>query len=167
MRPALRKLALTLHVTCSVGWLGAVTTFLALACVGLRSGSDPVVRAAYVAANTVTWCVIVPASVASLLTGLIQALGTPWGLFRHYWVIAKLLLNIGATGLLLLHTRPIGLLAGAAAEAALRAADLRNVRIQLVADAGAAILVLVIATILSVYKPRGLTPYGWRKQHAG
>lgn len=31
------------------------------------------------------------------------------------------------------------------------------------ADAGAAMLVLLVATTLSVYKPRGLTRYGQRK----
>jgi len=26
--------------------------------------------------------------------------------------------------------------------------------------------VLLVATALSVYKPKGMTPYGWRKQRA-
>ena len=26
------------------------------------------------------------------------------------------------------------------------------------------LLVLLVITVLNVYKPRGLTPYGWRKQ---
>lgn len=30
--------------------------------------------------------------------------------------------------------------------------------------AGAAVLVLLMATILAIYKPRGLTRYGWRRQ---
>lgn len=38
-------------------------------------------------------------------------------------------------------------------------------RIQLVANAGAALLVLLVATTLSVYKPGGMTPYGRRKQY--
>jgi hypothetical protein len=165
MRPGLRKLALIAHVTSSVGWLGAVAAFLSLAVVGLTSADAQRARAAYIAAGLVTWLIIVPASFASLLTGVIQALGTPWGLFRHYWIVAKLLLNLLASGLLLLHTRPIGQLAGAAAEGTL-GADLRSVRVQLVADAAAALLVLLGATVLSVYKPRGVTRYGWRKHHA-
>jgi hypothetical protein len=167
MRPGVRKLFLTLHVTCSVGWLGAVATFLALAWEGLASPDPGTVRASYLAANTVTWWVIVPASFASLLTGVVQALGTPWGLFRHYWVLAKLILNLLASGLLLLHTQPIGGVARAAAEMTLGAGDLRSVRIQLFGDAIAAVLVLLAATALSVYKPRGLTRLGWRQQHAG
>jgi hypothetical protein len=33
-----------------------------------------------------------------------------------------------------------------------------------VLHAGAALVLLLVATTLSVYKPRGLTRYGWRKQ---
>jgi uncharacterized membrane protein len=164
MTPGLRKLALTLHVIASVGWLGAVAGFLALAIAGL-DGEDPQrVRAAYLAMEMLGWYVIVPASLASLLTGLVQSLGTSWGLFRHFWVLAKLALTVLATLVLLLHMQPISFMADAAAQRALATDDLRGVRVQLVADAGAAMLVLIVATVLSVFKPRGMTRYGWRKQ---
>src|SRR5262249_44201007 len=163
LAPRLRKLALTAHVTSSVGWLGAVGGFLALAVVGLRSEGPERVRAAYLAMESITWSVIVPLSIAALVTGLVQSLGTTWGLFRHYWVLAKLLLTVLSTGLLLLHTGPIGHLARAAAAATLSSTDLRRARIQLLADAGAALVVLIVTTTLSIYKPRGVTPYGWRK----
>jgi hypothetical protein len=165
MTPGLRKFALTAHVTSSVGWLGAVAGFLALAVAGLTRQDAQMVRAAYLAMELTAWFVIVPLSLASLLTGLVQSLGTTWGLFRHYWVLAKLLIAILSSIVLLLHMRPISLIAGVAAETALSSADLRGLRIQLVADAGAALLVLLVATTLSVYKPRGMTRYGRRKQH--
>ncbi len=163
MTPGLRKFALTAHVVCSVGWLGAVAGFLALAVAGLTSQDAQRVRAAYLAMELTTRFVIVPSAFASLLTGLVQSLGTHWGLFRHYWVLAKFLLTILATVILLLHTQPIGHLAGVAAETTLSSADLRGLRIQLVADAGAALLVLLATTTLAVYKPMGMTPYGRRK----
>ena len=62
------------------------------------------------------WYVIVPFCFASLLTGLVQALGTPWGLFRHYWILVKLQIAILSTILLLLHMQATSRLAGAAAE---------------------------------------------------
>jgi hypothetical protein len=166
MTPGLRKLALTAHVTCSVGWLGAVAVFLALAVAGLSSGDAQLVRSAYLAMELTGWFVIVPLSLAALLTGLVQALGTTWGLFRHYWVLIKFLITVVASVLLLVHMRPTTNLARAAAERTLSSSDLRGARIQLVADAGAALLALVVNTALSVYKPRGMTPYGRRKQHA-
>jgi len=165
MAPGLRKLALTAHVTSSVGWMGAVACFLALAVVGLTAGDDPAARAAYVAMKTTTWAVIVPLCLASLVTGVIESLGTPWGLLRHDWVVAKLVLTLLATVVLLAHTQPIGLLAHAAARATVPG-DLHSIRIQLLVDAAAALFVLLLATVLAIYKPRGMTPYGWRKQHA-
>ena len=44
-----------------------------------------------------------PLCFASLFSGLVQSLGTEWGLFRHYWVLFKLLINVLPTALLLLH----------------------------------------------------------------
>ncbi|MFI6341069.1 hypothetical protein [Streptomyces sp. NPDC050535] len=114
--------------------------------------------------DVVGWYVIVPFSAASLLTGLVQSLGTVWGLLRHYWVIAKLLITVGATVLLLVHMQPVGHLADAAARAALTGGQLQGMRIQLIADAAAALAVLLTAAALSVFKPRGVTRYGRRRQ---
>ncbi|MGW7331948.1 hypothetical protein ACWGIU_25830 [Streptomyces sp. NPDC054840] len=162
--PRLRKLTLTVHVTASVGWLGAVAAFLALAVAGLTSGAPQTVRGAYLAMDVIGWYVIVPFSVASLLTGLAQSLGTVWGLLRHYWVFAKLVITVGATVLLMVHMQPVGHLADAAARAALEGSELEGMRIQLIADAAAALLVLLTAVALSVFKPRGVTRYGRRRQ---
>ncbi|OUC91484.1 hypothetical protein CA983_39555 [Streptomyces swartbergensis] len=164
MPPRVRKLTLTLHVTSSVGWLGAVAAFLALAVAGLTSSAPQTVRGAYLAMDVIGWYVIVPFSVASLLTGLVQSFGTVWGLLRHYWVIAKLLITVVATLLLLVHMEPVGHLADAAARAALAGGELQGMRIQLIADAAAALLVLLTAAALSVFKPRGVTRYGRRRQ---
>ncbi len=49
MTPHLRRFALTAHVTSSVGWLGAVGAFLALAVAGLTSQDTQMVRATYLA----------------------------------------------------------------------------------------------------------------------
>src|SRR5438876_10161750 len=164
MTAAARKLALTTHITSSVGWLGSVAAFLALAIAGLTSHDPPVVRAAYLAMHLTTWFVIVPLSLAALLTGLVDSLGTPWGLFRHYWVVTKLLLTVLATIILLVHTQPIGRVADVAARMDLAASDLRQLRLQLVGDAAAALFVLLVTTTLSVYKPWGMTPYGIRRE---
>lgn len=162
MSPALRAFALTVHVIMSVGWLGAVAAFLAMAIAGLTSADAQTMRGAYVGMELSTRFVIVPLSFASLLTGLVSSLGTPWGLFRHYWVVIKLILTLLATLLLLVHTRPIRYVAEVAVERPLAREDLREVRMQLVADAGAAVVLLVVNTVLAVYKPRGLTRYGRR-----
>lgn len=166
MSPRVRKFALTTHVTSSVGWLGAVAGFLALAVAGVTSADAQLVRGAYLAMHFITWFVIVPFSIAALMTGLVQSLGTPWGVFRHYWIVAKLALTVIATLILLAHTQPIGQVATLASQTMLASGDLRQLRIQLIADAGAALMALLVATTLSVYKPWGMTAYGRRDEVA-
>lgn len=165
LTPGLRKFVRTAHVTFTVGWLGAVAAFLALAVAGLTSQDAQMVRATYPAMELITQFVIVPLSlVPLLLTGPILSLGTPWGLFRHYWIVVKLLINILSTLILLVHMQPISYLSRAAAEGTLSSHD-RAVQLQLAVAAGAGLLALLVATALAVYKPRGMTAYGWRKQY--
>ena len=93
MTPPIRKFALTAHITFSVGWLGAVAVFLVLAITSLTSLDAQLVRGLYLAMEVTGWYVIVPLCLASLVTGLVVSLGTAWGLFRHYWVLAKFLIT--------------------------------------------------------------------------
>lgn len=103
MTPRLRKFALTAHVVSSVGWLGAVACVLALAVAGLTSQDAQTVRAVYPAMALAAWFVLLPLAIASFLTGIVQSLGTKWGLVRHYWVVVKLVINLLATVVLLLY----------------------------------------------------------------
>jgi hypothetical protein len=130
-----------------------------LSIVGLV-GSDQVVRACYIAMEVVAWFIIVPFCIASLLTGLMQALGTHWGLFKHWWIAVKLILTIVATLILLLHMQPISYLGEVASQKMLAYDELRSLRVRIVADAGAAIFVLVAITTVSVYKPWGKIQFG-------
>jgi uncharacterized membrane protein len=164
MAPRVRKLGLTAHVVASVGWLGAVAGFLALALAGLTSGDPQMVRGAYLTMELIGWFVLVPLSIASLLTGLVQSVGTPWGLFRHYWVVMKLVINVVATAVLLIYMQTLSELAGVARQATVSSADLGLLRSPTaVVHSGVALLLLLTATVLAVYKPRGRTRYGRRK----
>lgn len=165
MTSRLRKLALTAHITASVGWLGAVGAFLAFAVIGLTSEDAELVRASYLTMEATGWFVLVPLALASLLTGLVQSLGTAWGLFRHYWVMAKLLINVVATIVLLLYMQTLRHFADMAAETPSSSdvpAELKSP--SPVLHASAALGLLLVATTLAVYKPRGMTRYGHRKR---
>ena len=165
MPPRLRKFMLTVHVTTSVGWLGAVAAYLVLAIAALTSQDVQMVRAAYLAMELTLRFVIIPLTLASLLNGIFSSLGTPWGLFRYYWVVVKLVLTIFATLVLLGYAQSIDYFAGVAAKTTLTSADLRVLREPMhVLHTGGALLVLLVLTVLSVYKPRGMTQYEWRKQ---
>jgi hypothetical protein len=166
MRPTIRKFVRTVHVIVAVGWLGAVAGFLALAIAGLTSHDRQLVFAAYLSMDIIARYVIVPLSlVPLLLTGPLLSLGTPWGLFRHYWIVVKIVINILSTLILLIHMKPIQYMARVAADGTLSSAD-HGTQIQLVVAAGAGLLALLVATGLAVYKPRGMTAYGWNKQYA-
>lgn len=161
LTPAGRKLALTAHVTSSVGWLGSVLAFLGLSVAGLASDDGRTVRSVYVAMEATGWYVLVPLSTASLLTGLVQSLGTPWGLFRHYWVVAMLVINAFATMVLVLYMQTLTDLASIANDPG---ADLHRLRsASPLVHASFALVLLVVATVLSIYKPRGLTRHGQRQ----
>ena len=122
-------------------------------------------RPAYLAMKVTTWFVIVPLTFATLLIGIVESLATPWGLFRHYWVLAKLLLTVLVTIVLLLQMKLISYMARMAPETTLSSVDLHGAKIQLVVHAAGGLLVLLVPVALSVYKPRGMTRYGWRMQH--
>src|SRR5215210_783952 len=75
---------------------------------------------------------------------------TPWGLFRHWWVLAKFgLTTAGAVLSLVVLTPALTELAEATGPIPL------GQRLELVRDSGAASLVLVTTLLLSVYKPFG------------
>ena len=164
MTPRARKAALVVHVVASVGWLGAAAAFLALAVVGLASPDERVVRAAYPAMGLVTGYVIVPAALATLATGVVQSLGTRWGLFRHYWVVIKLVVTTVAALVLLQQLGPIADLADAALDGTVSRPPMRSMRASMVLHSAGGIVVLLVPTALSVVKPPGLTRYGRRRQ---
>jgi DMSO/TMAO reductase YedYZ heme-binding membrane subunit len=164
MPPRLRKVALAAHITLTVGWIGAVAAYIALDVAAATSQDAQTLRAAYLAMGYIAWYVIMPLALASLLSGLVMSLGTKWGLFRHYWVLISLLLTIIATGVLLAETQTISYFAAIAADPTTSGDDLRALGSTLVHSVGGTLVLLVILA-LNVYKPRGMTGYGWRKQH--
>lgn len=159
MPPRLRKVVLTAHIATSVGWLGAVMAYLVLDITAAASQDLRTLRAVYLAMELTVRYVIVPLAVATVFIGIINALGTRWGLLRHYWVLTKLLLTLAATTVLLIEAQTVGALA----EQAASGADPRSLPGTLPHSVGG-FLVLLTTTVLSVFKPRGLTRYGWRKQ---
>lgn len=161
MSPPLRKAALATHLTFSVGWIGAVAAYLALGGAAVISEHTPTVRGAWRAMELTGWYVIVPFAIASLLTGVVMAIGTNWGLFRHYWVLFSLALTVFATVVLLLHMPAVSAMADVAQEA--EGARLDRLGGDLL-HPGIGLVVLLVILVLNMYKPRGMTRYGQRKQ---
>jgi MFS family permease len=163
MSPGIRKFALAAHLTISVGWLGAVAAYIALDIITAASQDAQALRAAYLSMQSIAGNVIVPLALASLLTGLVMSLGTKWGLFRHYWVLISLVLTTIATLVLLAETQTIRHLAETAADPTTSNDELRALPSTLPHSIGGTVVLLVVL-VLNIYKPQGLTRYGWRKQ---
>jgi hypothetical protein len=161
MKPGLRKLALSVHLTFSVGWIGAVVGYLALGVTAANNKDVDTVRGAWMAMELIGWYVIVPLALASLLTGLVMALGTKWGLFRHYWVLTSFALTVFSTVILLLHMPTVSSIADMAQEA--EGATLDSLGGDL-GHPGIGLAILLVIQVLNLYKPQGITRYGWRKQ---
>jgi hypothetical protein len=162
MRPGLRKFILSVHLTSSLGWIGAVLAYVALGISAVISPDAQTIGGAWIAMELAGWYVIVPLALGALVTGIVISLGTPWGLFRHYWVLISLLLTTFATVILVLHMPDVS-----AMTRTVRQADLAAVVGGHGGDlfhAVGGLVVLLVITVLNVYKPQGLTPYGWRKQ---
>ena len=162
LAPALRRITFTTHVTSSVGWIGAVLVFLALAALGLSSQDERTVRGAYLVMAPSAWFVLVPLAHASLVSGIAVSLGTPWGLIRHYWVISKLVITAFSTVTLMIYMRTFRQMAAVAADPVVELGLVRNPSPLL--HAILALVLLLAATALAIYKPFGLTPYGARHQ---
>jgi hypothetical protein len=150
---------LATHIVFSVGWLGAIIPYLALALAGLVSHDEQMARAAYLSMEVIGWFVIVPFSVGALASGLVQSLATQWGLFRHWWILLKLLLTIVAVVILVRHMEDVSRVSRLAKEATMSGVDFRP---ELIHAAGG-LLVVLAATLLSVFKPWGMTHYGLKK----
>jgi hypothetical protein len=163
MSPAVRKFALATHLTCSLGWVGAVVGYLVLDLTVATSQDHQLVKGAWMAMNLVVSWAILPLAASTLLTGLVMSVGTKWGLFRHWWVLISFLLTVGATAVLLSETRVIGAMAAIASDPSTPTDQLLALPNTLPHSVGG-LLVLLIVQVLNVYKPQGLTPYGWRKQ---
>jgi hypothetical protein len=162
-----RRAALVAHVTASVGWIGAIVASLGLAIAAMVTDDSQVVRSAYIALNVLGRYVLAPFAFAALLGGIAQSFITKWGLFRHYWVIFKLGITIFATVVLVLYLRTLEFLAGVAANPAVTAGDLAGLKTPtVVLHASAALVLLTVATVLAVYKPKGMTAYGQRKERS-
>jgi len=159
-----RKTVLLLHILASVGLFGTVAAFVALAIAGLSIAGDSPVRAAYWAGGLITWWLILPLGFAALATGILSGLASPWGLFRHYWVVTKLVLTLLILAVLMLHVFPITHMAELAASDGFGADGMIIQRRQLLMASGAGLLAILAVSILSVFKPSGLTRHGWRKQ---
>ncbi|GII00567.1 membrane protein [Planobispora takensis] len=129
----------------------------------LRQSQDPAfVRTGYQIMVLIDDVIVIPTALLTLLSGIVSGLSSNWGVLKHHWVVAKLglVLLAMANGFFFLHEWTGRALAEATGPAV--PATGHAVRTLLIAGNLAAFILLVVATILSIYKPWGRTPRGRR-----
>lgn len=178
LSPGWRKFTLATHLALSVGWIGAVIVYVVFVVTAMNSTDEQTLRAMWAAMDHAGRVAIVPLALGSLVTGLIISMGTKWGLVRYYWVIISLVLTILATLVLLEHMQTVTLISQGGetqshsemghdmtSETAGTETDrLRNGLPSELMHSGLGLVVLIVIQVLNVFKPKGVTPYGWRKQ---
>jgi hypothetical protein len=152
-----RRATVVVHVAVSVGWLGLTVGLLALGITGFTTGSPGMAAVAYRAMKIFGDWLVLPVALLSLLSGLVLALGTPWGLARHHWVLTKFWLTLITTLLSVFSLRP-----GIDHLAAEAAAGTPTTDINLVIAPSVATATYLFITAISVLKPWGPTRRGRR-----
>ncbi|MBA2383014.1 MAG: DUF2269 domain-containing protein [Chloroflexi bacterium] len=158
-----RKFVLAVHLTTSVAWLGAVAAYVPLDLTVATSSDPTTVRGAWTAMGLIATSILVPLALASLITGILISVGTRWGLIRHWWVVVSLVLTVLAVTVLMVERGVITASAAIATAAATMPEQLLALPPTLPHSIGGLAILLVVQW-LNVYKPQGLTPYGWRRQ---
>lgn len=154
-----RKTCLMLHIISAAAWFGidlAVGILLVTAMVTSES------QVAGLALQAVDLFAIWPMFVSSLLclgTGVLLGLGGKYGLVRYKWVAIKLVINILLSVLIFMALRP-GV--GEVATIGERLLAGENVPIpdDLIYPVVVMPALLLVAYLLSIFKPWGMTPAG-------
>ena len=167
--PRVYRILLAAHVVVSGGWLGIAFAKLVLGLAATTSDAPAVSRPLYLSMEAVN-VAFPPAAIATLVTGVLLSLGTKWGLLTYYWVATKLALTVGvvATGISLLDRLILRSISAPSAQSVGDGAVLGapSAPTLLISLSAAHVLMLAVATVLSVYKPWGRTPPIRRKRGA-
>ena len=145
LSPAARRAVLTVHIVASVGLLGDVAGFFALAVRGATTDDPQLAASTWTLLETFSVVFGIPLSFLSLGSGLVLGVGTRWGVLRHRWVTVKLgiILSVILVGSFVL---------GPSLQAMQDGSGGRETTLLL--GSGYDVLALSLAVGLSVYRPR-------------
>jgi hypothetical protein len=149
-----RKTVLLAHIVVAIGWLGVTATFVVLTVAMLGVRDIATLRSAYAMHELMVTWLARPAALATLGSGLVLALATPWGLLRHWWVPAKLVLLV-ATVALTVTVSPDALRYAVDHAEAAGTTAYTDVQHTLVLMAVYHVVMIGAAAALSVFKPGG------------
>jgi len=148
-----------LHVGIGVGWLGLSLGMLTLSLTGLLTSSAAVRHAAYEIFHIFDLAIVIPSVVLTIVTGLVLSLGTPWGLIKYRWVLAKFMISLSIPATAVIQSKWVRELAARTVDPA---AEPGTLGVLLTVVVGCYSVLLWTATALSILKPWGRTRWGHR-----
>lgn len=86
---------LFIHIFFATIWLGGALGTLLLVCTTTVTTNQELIHAAHLFVNFFDTYLNIPGSTGCLLTGITLASRTQWGITKYYWIMAKLIANIG------------------------------------------------------------------------
>ncbi|MBB6670194.1 DUF2269 family protein [Cohnella nanjingensis] len=154
-----KRWLLTLHLLFSAIMLGVAIVFLFLSITAANTNDEGVLQACYTMMHMLAKTTVRYSTIAALATGILLSVWTPWGLFKHYWIIAKEVLTfffiiIGPIGMYWWTLRAVTLVSSERGHAVLDPDFIVNsgqLRIGIVLQ----IVSLVGLFAISVFKPWG------------
>lgn len=150
IRPRARKVIMVIHLIAAVGLLGEVWTLVVLNLYSTLAAGDELARSAYELMGVLVFTGGIPLSMIALLTGIMVGLTSHWGVLRHYWVFTTLMLLIGVIFVGMFLFDPDAMAAAIEEDSLTDAQQWRQV-----SAVSAQLVMLVTATALSVFKPKG------------
>jgi uncharacterized membrane protein len=160
-----RKCVIVLHAISGIGWMGVDIALFLLLLHARTTGNAMEVISGYKAVSLIVPIAVPPLCLGVLCTGLLLGWGTPWGLLRYWWVFIKLLLSLVMTVLVFVALLPaVDALPDIANSLSANAVRERLGRagIQLMFPPVVSFALLGVAAVLSIFKPRALTPWAKR-----
>jgi uncharacterized membrane protein len=94
LSPKWKKWLVALHVLCMVVWFGGTLSLLTLNIVSTRVGSLPELTVTDQNLHVIDEIFIKFPAMGTLVTGLLLAILTNWGLTNYYWVILKEIVTV-------------------------------------------------------------------------
>lgn len=154
-----KQLIIVIHVLSVVCWLGGAMCMLLLGTYMLRAENGEQLYFTLENMHLIDVVFIRYPALVALLTGIVLAIWTNWGLFKHYWILIKLILTLLLIGLGIGYMgdwlSQIVRIAEQERFLALGDAAFLNASYSLIGGAIANIVALIFMTAISYFKPFG------------
>lgn len=158
-----RRWLLLLHLLFCAIMFGGAMVFLILSITAVSTNDESILKACYISMHMLAKTSVRASAIGALVTGVLLSVLTQWGLFKHYWIIAKEGLTI-----LAIIAGPIGMVSWTLKAVTLTTADGLNALQdpEFIVNSGQMWIgiTLQISSIVAMFAISIFKPWGTRKR---